>query len=492
MINIDILKPRAENYMPHEIDMLAPEMRHKKIDLFNIFDEAEKANLKALLEIYKRQDAMLVHPHILTVIGCRGTGKTFTIRARLMNLIREGSDAKMYIFKKNNRLEELDKYTLASKEDWKMPREGREIVIYDDIHYLCESVLRQETNVETLNRIFASIIEDFNNHKNVTLISDSTLGMYGELIKDDEFNEIILKYFGDFSHEYIADKIQKKGRENIEYSKEFRNIQLDSIGQKYFYGVENSHNSILDIIKSVGVEIDSNVLDFFYKMHVNPRGIVNCLRLLNERNLTYENLIKRTINIVENSDLKPKIKAEYVCVLKHTEDISSWYKKMKLNRIDIDKVKNIFGTYKEFEDYIYLWALNYVNIKKEFLRDYDNYIRYNSYRSMDKVIKLRKSFEKNDINILVDYRSLLKKLKKNNEPYHGDDKVFIGWKGNYNKMYKSIKRLSKEEIDLLWKKQKIPDLYNIFLLVFKSQIYENNYVRDMLDHIKIMEKRDSK
>jgi hypothetical protein len=437
-----VLKPRAEQYTLDELK------------LNDVFPERDYREL-------------LIHPDVITVIGLRGSGKTFAIRKTCYKLIQEGFNVEMFIFRKNNRIEKMRKNDLAEKDKWCSESMGN-IIIYDDIHYLCESVLNKKTDLQELIALFNKIGTDIKNGDNVTMISDATLGMYAERINDDTFNKLIIEC-GDYSHKYVR-KILNKTKVNVA-----KNCHLE---KRKFFGFA-SDLLIAKIVEKSGKEIDKDTFKFLNQENVNARGIVNFLNTFEETNIEYSTVLKKAVDIICHSDLKDTEKRKYYEVLSNSNMLLSSYGNMTA----VMKAKTIFSTVEELQEYVDKWDLKYYDIKMDFEEKRDYFRKYSNSTS-----SLFDGYERmNNWVFMERYYSFLRNLRRDNDSvYKGDLLIFEGWKGDCTKAYYFIRDNLQiwDKITLVSWKKKLLHPYNVLSMVFQEQLHECNYLKEMFEAIK--------
>jgi len=364
------LKPRAEDYTLDELLQL------KTYNYFSMWGWSGKK---------------------LLVIGDRGDGKTFSIRHEIASRIDRGDRVKpcFYIFKKNKVLETID-YPYTSDCD---------LFVYDDIHYLCESVLRGETRIDVLINLFREICE--NKHK-VILISDSPLCVYADQLKNDDFYQLIMN-FGEYS--------PSKRYSYDEYINIKKNV--DTSARREFSRMGDS--GLMSIAEGTGRKIDSKILLYFLKGKLNPREIVNFINLF-DGDIACEKVIEHPV--VKKKEKKILYDGVIVCD--------------KPEMFTIFKLAKIFRTYRDFRDYItnfdYIienvlfntFEQDFCRVKKLHPEYFKKFVNH-KYKYMKILIKGTK---RDHWEFAQMYYKRLRTWQKN-KIYSGDMGIFTGWKGTF-------------------------------------------------------------
>ncbi len=171
--------------------------------------------------------------HPLFLIGGRGFGKTFNVLmvitspkcvGRITTVRSTNIDNELINENKKNERKRKKKLKLLVKsptvfifkknekqEIWK-PIEGEyikssnlseifntsSILVFDDIHYICERVLKNEISVDFLVDLFKNILEATKLEIPTIIISDEMLSWYAGQMENDELDDLILM-FGEVS-----------------------------------------------------------------------------------------------------------------------------------------------------------------------------------------------------------------------------------------------------------------------------------------------------
>ncbi|GAH15079.1 unnamed protein product, partial [marine sediment metagenome] len=131
------------------------------------------------------------------------------------------------------------------------------IIVFDDIHYICEEVINKNLSVDVLIALFKNILKTSKLKIPVIMISDEMISRYAGQINNDEIDELILM-FGEVSfrkmHELpkneLRDYLNKRDRlaklelppityEEFESLFEFSNIATDNFVKKFLYEYSN-------------------------------------------------------------------------------------------------------------------------------------------------------------------------------------------------------------------------------------------------------------
>jgi len=441
-----VLKSRAEYYTPEEL-FDYEDMREVTLDEFP-----------------------------LVYIGLRGTGKTFRVRNAILNSIREkGMCVQMYIFRKNQVLEKMNPFNLAPEEEWRKWEQYKHlkrkidknpsVVVYDDIHYLCDSVLEGKTDVSVLINLFNKIRTT---DGKAILLTDSMLGRYAEQIGSDEFNELILDY-GDYSHTYMRERIKKEGREALKLKDKAIRIKNKSI---YFHkGL--SDQALYKLIKKAGKDIDKFGWMFLRKMNATPRGVVNFVSLFEEDNITLNRIVEKAITMISSSDL---LKNEAVrCITKLRERKMS--NKTQSILLEIQKAKKIFDTFSYFQKYIEDFSERYPKITKHMMSNKHPYMKFYN-------VDIKTFFAlATPWDVMERYASFLEQLRKSKATYYPSTNLYKGWKGNFKPAYDFLMKKNERVREIIWKDLEAymsESFFDVLEGVFYEQFAESSYLEIMV------------
>jgi hypothetical protein len=412
-------------------------------------------------------------------LGQRGSGKTFETKNSALNYIKRGGIPHMYIFKRNGKIEKLSPFELADKEDWskneKPVDKKPKIKIYDDIHYICESVIKGTTDISILIKLFEEIVEFHSLNGKVILLTDALIGRYADIIDNRQFDELIER-LGVYSQNFLRALPHKE-------CIELKSKQVT--GNFSGYIVTKSHNKMQNSIKKSDKDVDLSTWLFLEGKRITPRAIVNFINIFEGENITYSKVIKKAIERIINSDLSKKDASFYLKELSKSKRFND----TKLR--DIQKAKYMFIYLSDFMRYCKEWFTfgdknsyygeTKLNLIEDSLRC--NLEKIKKYDNVDASHILNYDAD----NMAAEYDKLLTRLRRVNAPYQPNHKIMARWKGNYSKAYRFLMKLDEKERQSIWDnpanylgiKNKIHP-FEIFYIVFGEQLKECFYFEDML------------
>lgn len=372
-----------------------------------------KKVIKPRAEDYTDAEMLKLHPYIffpyvekskkLLVIGERGVGKTFSIRH---SLLMKEKKAKMYIFRKNKKIEMLHD-------------SGNDLVIYDDIHYICESVLLGETHVEFLLDLFKKITGET---RRVILISDSPLCFYADQINNDEFNVLINK-LGEYVHR------NHTRRENVDFS---ARVEFPRI----------SDGGIINIANDGNKKIEREALLYLLKLRPSPRELVNFINLF-KNDITYEDVVEKIKDQISDDERYILERRSMPCE--------------KIRKDVLGKLLEKFESYPDFKWYMKNFNMLRMQIIEQLQADvktipilYPEIESVSNWKKIMKLLKKREKISQDENPISIDwylmgiYYNLLRNLKKQGK-YSGDLSLFTGWKGDFFKEEALLLKINSED-----------------------------------------------
>jgi len=283
------LKERAEEYSLEEF---------RKIRLVN------PAALRFPFEYLLSEDDWTRIP--LYYMGPKGSGKTTIWRKALTEALYWNKDflPVMFTFRHAKKLELLDPLKLAPPEVWKERMEVyrsneldellnlADVVVYDDIHYICEAVKDGGLDENEFVQFFKNSVELVEKGKKVVLISDDMLSYYAAYLDMEEFDEILPK-FGMCNPKRLTDYEFIK-RMNINYMS-FREVpDLD-------------YDTWEMLFPCYGIEVEYPVKYFLFNANRRPRAFVNFVKLFHPKSeITVDDMVRKAIRLLDENGRKLK------------------------------------------------------------------------------------------------------------------------------------------------------------------------------------------
>jgi hypothetical protein len=181
-----VLKERAEELNYEELMALSVENSRLQLLLTNYLSE------------YLRSPLFLLGP--------KGSGKTFNIMRFLSKNIKKNEDflPVMLTYSPPSYKERiLHPFSFCSPDAWKVRydifssatkeelMEKASIIIYDDIHYRCENIIRGKESVENLVNDLRRILNKVKEGGKAILVSEDLLYSYAKTLRSEKLNEIL-------------------------------------------------------------------------------------------------------------------------------------------------------------------------------------------------------------------------------------------------------------------------------------------------------------
>jgi len=490
-----VLKPRAENYSIDELESM------------------ETINSRLYFQI--RDYVINNRDRPLFLIGGRGFGKTFNVlkaitkpkyigRKRcairykhsvpiqekdweewdfIKNEVKRKKQLKqslksptVFIFKKNEK-----------QEIWK-PIEGKyiksadlnevfntsSIIVFDDIHYICENVINKNLSVDVLITLLRNILKTSKLKIPVIMISDEMISRYAGQINNDEIDELVLM-FGEVSFRKMHELPKIELRDYLKKRDYLVKLELPPITYEEFDSLFNLSN----------IYADDFVKKFLYdNSNGNPRGFARFVSSFNSKEITIDNLIQ----IAKKRLLNHKKYSQYLQAMKFP------ILPVAINDVFLSKAIARFKTFKKF----YIFSQKTYDFKQELYEKIDsNYKKayalfeeQNDEHMLSKIAEL--SQMKKNSKYPQGYKQLIKIIKKDfNDVFEQIPEIakITRWGATCNKYISTCDSLVelKEELEMndadfekFWKI--IPgnysngNVYKPFLLAFNKELSEGWYL----------------
>jgi len=133
----------------------------------------------------------------LLILGPKGSGKTFLILKALIDAVE--ADAKLkpgfvtYKYAGSPMAVKVRRGRFLPEEDFWRLIEAEELIVLDDIHYICEDVARRKRSLRWLCTLLEHLESEVDLGKRVVLLSEEPLSSYSELFGVEEFKWVTEK-----------------------------------------------------------------------------------------------------------------------------------------------------------------------------------------------------------------------------------------------------------------------------------------------------------
>lgn len=276
----------------------------------------------------------------LFVTGGKGQGKTFIVLQTAIEYVlklKEERDIEfnVLIFKKHNKLELLKplENKIISEFDVEEVFKKSDILVFDDIHYMCEYIIEGKFPAEVLIFLLKKVIEKAKESK-VILVSEDQLSYYADILDEEELYDL-LPYFGEIRGDLKGDW------NRIKEEKE----KVNRIANAVISPINDSDYKFM--LQSVGINEEDDVDDTFFFLYlyrnfsgVSPREMVRFIKLFGRQKICFSNFIKMT-----KDKLKEMGKEEFLPLLDY-----SIIPRIELN--EYKKIKRRFDTFGDFNVYM--------------------------------------------------------------------------------------------------------------------------------------------
>ena len=506
-----VLKPRAENYSMDELKSM------------------ESINNRLYFQI---QDYVINNrERPLFLIGGRGFGKTFNVLKVVTNqenINKGGSktyhkiyherlasmqekEKTRFLMEKGRRENQL-KQSLKSptlfifkknekQEIWK-PIEGKyiksadlnevfntsSIIVFDDIHYICENVINKKLSVDVLITLFKNILKTSKLRIPTIMISDEMMARYAGLINNDELDELVLM-FGEVSCRKMQELPKSDLREYLNKRDVLAKLELPSISYEEFDCLFEFSN----------IDADDFVKKFLYKYsNGNPRGFARFVSIFHSKEITIDDLIR----IAKKRLLNHKKYNEFLQLMDFPIlPVAINNKIVRINDETLSKACNRFKTFKKF----YSFSQEKYNLKQELYERIDsNYTKASilfkernaerkSNHMLSQIIKLSQ-MTKNS-KYLQGYKQLIKIIEKDfNDVFKQIPEIpdMTRWKTSHDRYIstcdclleiKEELRINDADFEKIWKiipyNYQDGNLVKPFLLAFNKELSDGWYLDTM-------------
>jgi len=133
----------------------------------------------------------------LLILGPKGSGKTFLILKVLIDAVEADDKLKpgfiTYKYAGAPMAVKVRRGCFLPEEDFWRLIESEELVVLDDIHYVCEDVARRKRSLRWLCTLLEQLESEADMGKRVVLVSEEPLSSYAELFDSEELRWIVEK-----------------------------------------------------------------------------------------------------------------------------------------------------------------------------------------------------------------------------------------------------------------------------------------------------------
>lgn len=470
------IKPRAENYTLDEIGGL------KSVNQRLVY------HLKDYL--YMKRG----HPMLL--IGDRGLGKTFNIRKAATTMldfdhkVKSKADKQtysymfnyaesnyfnrhdfmpgMFIFKKSEKIEFLEPEKLSTEEVWGKRLEAykkdsikdllrvSDPIIFDDLHYMCESIIEGKLEPEVLTCFLSDVLKEVENGKNVLVVTDDMLSGYADIIQDPGLDRY-LPAFGEIRPERLHPRALKTEHERNEYWKE-----RNSINRMSMLIMPPPVYSRFDLAYNESDVETQEPVRLFLSQNLDaktPRDFARFFGEFDDINdlLTTEKFVETARNKIRAMKIKEREKKYYLALT----ELPMIYSEKQIS--NFKRALGNLGSYSTFRSYMKGMEENQKAVKDGIKQQIEN-IESVYPKMNDKLYKKYKDFKKHlkrrdsDFWYLVEeWQDIERGIKKGNESYKPIKLIEI-WDHSYIKTYEDTKKIEEkipqELIGSVWRHMK--------------------------------------
>ncbi len=242
--------------------------------------------------------------HPLFMMGPKGYGKTFAILKALNRLIREYPKflPLMFVYKKSRVFELLPPTFIAEPESWgerlslfdsdiKTLVERADFLVMDDIHYRCEAIIDGEASLTIFIDDLKLILEFVEMGKKVLLVSEEPLAYYGDLIQDEELDEVLAQY-GQIPYRRLV------GRNKIKTQAIISSFEVLPI----------EHETWSHLFATYGFKAEDAVRQIIYNISNRPRFFIRIMQLFMEsRTFSVPITIEDLVRVAIERGVKPSV-----------------------------------------------------------------------------------------------------------------------------------------------------------------------------------------
>jgi len=274
------------------------EERAENLDFESLNELSSAQNLRYRLEDYFCSD----EKRPIFVLGPKGSGKTFQVMKALSETVYRNKEfvPAMFIFERSKKVELLDPLKIASPEIWgerlelysqdrkELLRSSNAIVV-DDIHYICEAIVKKEFDPNKLIKFLKGVLDYVDAGKKAVLVSEDLVNFYTKDLGIKEFDELWPK-FGLHPQPFCDDvKEWEKFSDKIDYLA-FREVS------------PYSYKDWCSLVVNYDVDIQAPFDFVLYNLNPKPRAFVRFAKFFQPNNqITIEDTKMKTLELLKGS-----------------------------------------------------------------------------------------------------------------------------------------------------------------------------------------------
>ena len=274
------------------------EERAENLDFESLNELSSAQNLRYRLEDYFCSD----EKRPIFVLGPKGSGKTFQVMKALSETVYRNKEfvPAMFIFERSKKVELLDPLKIASPEIWgerlelysqdrkELLRSSNAIVV-DDIHYICEAIVKKEFDPNKLIKFLKGVLDYVDAGKKAVLVSEDLVNFYTKDLGIKEFDELWPK-FGLHPRPFCDDvKEWERFSDKIDYLA-FREVS------------PYSYEEWCSLVANYGVDVQAPFDFVLYNLNPKPRAFVRFAKLFQPKaQIIIEDTKMKTLELLKGS-----------------------------------------------------------------------------------------------------------------------------------------------------------------------------------------------
>jgi len=252
----------------------------------------------------------------LLILGPKGSGKTFLILKVLIDAVEADDKLKpgfiTYKYAGAPMAVKVRRGCFLPEEDFWRLIESEELIVLDDIHYICEDVARRKRSLRWLCTLLEHLESEVDLGKRVVLLSEEPLSSYSELFGVEEFKWVTEKI-----RRYRTLEILPPTPDEWEALAEIYGVKLTPYVMKFIYHASPRPRAFVKFCKLFG---DVVSIPAFRKLALMRLETTSW-----KKREEYRKAIEQTLTVgVEIADLldkHPWLRKDLRPMIKHYEEI---------------------------------------------------------------------------------------------------------------------------------------------------------------------------